>query len=242
MHLRKVLKHFIINGCPSYCSIMSHLSCSEGTKILHFMFNLRADLDRKLHSATHMWERDTVRSISYLPYVSHKVLKYFMSNGWHSLQCSIPFAVLNGCLSEIWCFGVCNLRVDDHGNRQIKTHMWLTEAVRSFFPLYCASKDGFETLHKLWLCLSVIEHPLCLIYWEGTNIWHFLVCNLRVYVRRYRHNVTHSWQTDVVRSTSHLPHVPESGSETLHEQWLLLLVVHHLICHTERVPKSCILG
>jgi len=148
MHLRKVLKHFISNGCPSYCSIMSHLSCSEGTKIWHFMFNLRADLDRKLHSATHMWERDTVRSISYLPYVSHKVLKYFMSNGWHSLQCSIPFAVLIGCLSEIWCFGVCNLRVDDHGNRQIKTHMWLTEAVRSFFHLYCASKDGFETLHK----------------------------------------------------------------------------------------------
>ena len=76
--------------------LTSSLPLWEGSKIEHFVCNLIADLGRKLHNATLRWQRDTVRSISYLPYASHKVLKYFMSNGWHSLQYSILCAVLNG--------------------------------------------------------------------------------------------------------------------------------------------------
>ena len=69
------------------------------------------------------------------------------------------------------------------------------------------------------------------------------MCDLRANVGvTYRHSVAHSWQTDVGTIASHLPHGPGLGFETLHKQWLLLLVVHHPICHIERVPKSGIFG
>ena len=161
-------------------SIISHLSRSEGTKIWHFVYNLRADLGGKLHSATHRWQRDTVRSISYLPYASHKVLKYFMSiNGWHSLQYSIPFAVLNGYLKSVVLCAIWEwMKVEIGTVRPICGLQKLSEA--SFI---CIVQLRIVLKHFISNgCVSVwynIPFAFHLPYWAGTKIWYF-GCNLRV--------------------------------------------------------------
>ena len=219
-------------------SIISHLSRSEDTKIWHFVYNLRADLGGKLHSATHRWQRDTVRSISYLPYASHKVLKYFMSiNGWHSLQYNIPFAVLNGYLKygvlcAIWEW----MKVEIGTVRPICGLQKLSEAsficivqlrivLKHFISNGCVS---------VWYNIPFASH---LPYWAGTKIWYF-GCNLRVGFGRKWHNETHELQTYAMRCASHLSCASKDGLETLHKQWMSLLVAYHPICHTERVPKT----
>ena len=49
--------------------------------------------------------------------------------------------------------------------------------------------------------------------------------------------MTHKGPVDAPRSISHLAVVPKLDVETLQQQWMALLVMHHLICHDERVPE-----
>ena len=45
------------------------------------------------------------------------------------------------------------------------------------------------------------------------------------------------WLVDAIRKTSNVLYLCKEGFEILHEQWLSLLVIQHIICHTERVSK-----
>ena len=146
------------------------------------MYKLRADLGRKLHSAAHSWQRDTVRNIFYLPYASHKGLKYFMSSGWHSLQYSIPFAVLNGYHESgavlVFCAIWEWMKVEIGTVRPICGLQKLIEAssicivqlrivLKHFISNCCVS---------VWYNIPFVSH---LPYLAGTRIWYFW-CNLRV--------------------------------------------------------------
>ena len=184
------------------------------------MYKLRADLGRKLHSAAHSWQRDTVRNIFYLPYASHKGLKYFMSSGWHSLQYSIPSAVLNGYLkSGVLC----------------AIWEWMKVEIGTVMPicgLQKLSEASFICLVQLRIvlkhfisngCVSVwynIPFAFHLPYWVGTNILYF-GCNLRVGFGRKWHNETHELQAYAMRCASHLSCTSKDGLKTLHKQWMM---------------------
>ena len=51
------------------------------------------------------------------------------------------------------------------------------------------------------------------------------------------HSVNHNGLADAIRSTFHLSYASKEDFETLQQQWLSLLAVHHPICRTERVPQ-----
>ena len=67
-------------------------------------------------------------------------------------------------------------------------------------------------------------------------IWYF-VCILRVNLSRAWLGETYKRQKDAQRSSSHLSGAPKEGFETLHKQWMPLIVEEHPNFYTERVLK-----
>ncbi len=51
------------------------------------------------------------------------------------------------------------------------------------------------------------------------------------------HSVDHKGLVDAVRSSSNYPYTSKKDHEILKQQWMSLLVAHHPLSHTERVPE-----
>ena len=127
MHLRKVLKHFILIGLTSH-SIASHLTRSDGTA-----FWLQLELERQCwltwYSGTHMWLVDAIRKTSNVLYLCKEGFE-ILHEQWLSLLVIQHIICHTERVSKLWLF-FCNLRVNIDGNGHSVTHMWKTNAIGS---------------------------------------------------------------------------------------------------------------
>ena len=110
-----------------------------------------------------------------------------------------------------------------------RSHKWQTGDLRSSSHLPYAPKEGFETLHKQWMSLFAIQHPI--YHFERVPQILYFVCQYQV--------LTSMW-TGTVIPISIRPTMPTiyivGGFETLHNQCLALFVVQHSIYDIDRVP------
>ena len=154
-----------------------------------------------------------------------------VSSSCDTIPYNVPFAIMRGYLPKscilcaIWelILGVTS------GHR--KTHSWQADVVRSTSHLLYVPWIGFESLHKQWLLLLAVHHPIC----HTTKP----VPPSGILGRKW-HNDIHELQTYAMGCASHLSCASKDGLETLHKQWMSPLVAYHPICHTERVPKALV--
>ena len=73
---------------------------------------------------------------------------------------------------------VWNLRVDLGGTRHNVINKSHTKAITSSSQLSHASNEGFGTLHKQWMALLEVHHPICCT--ERVPKFRHFVCNSRV--------------------------------------------------------------
>ena len=182
---------------------------------------------------THKWLADSIRSSSHLPYALTEGYE-LLQHQWMSLLVVQHPICCAERVPQIWHF-VCHPSIDLGGKWYHVKHEGLVVAIRSSSYLPYVFKEGFETPQQQWLSLIAVKHPIC--HTERVpQIWLFAF-HLSVDLGEKWHDLTHKGLVDAVRSSSHLSYAPKEGYETLQQQWLSLIVVHHLICCAVRIPQ-----
>ena len=93
-------------------------------------------------------------------YLPKEGFNCFNSNMPLSLQCIILFAISTENVKSLVLCTICE-SLPYGGKWYNETHQWQTDAVRRIFHLLYTSNEVFEILHKQWMSLLAVYHPIC---------------------------------------------------------------------------------